>query len=155
MQGLEEGFCLYFHLFIFTSTAACPALWSPLPLLQYSDHPQKHTNIDLLWLSVSQKNQSLGQRKDSNEIISLYKVLNYLGVLVREIHIWWEDGKCIWRLIPYERASAKESSIDVWWDTLSLGSSNYVEKCLMLLCHVYVLYRFLRAGYMSFKHWLF
>jgi hypothetical protein len=31
----------------------------------------------------------------SSEAISLYKGLNYLGVFVREIHIWWEEGECI------------------------------------------------------------
>lgn len=28
-------------------------------------------------------------------VISLHKVLNYLGVFVREMHIWWEEGECI------------------------------------------------------------
>ena len=108
----KKLFCLHFYLLILNKTAACLALWSLL------------TSFTVLWPSTethrySPENKTKkinpGDRERilySSEAISLYKVLNYLGVFVREIHIWWEEGECIWRLIPYERVSAKESSIE-------------------------------------------
>lgn len=116
-QRLEEEIILSaFYLLILNKTAVCLALWS---LLTSFTALWPSTETHRYWSSV--RRCSIGKKINpwdrerilySSEAISLHKVLNYLGVFVKETRIWWEEGECIWRLIPYERVSAKESSIE-------------------------------------------
>lgn len=110
----EKLFCLYVFKFIFTRIADCPALWSHLSFTKLWPCTETYE----YWLPVIQcfmEKSILGTGEStlySKGVISLYKVLGYLGVFIRETHICWEEGECIWGLVPYGRSSAKESSIE-------------------------------------------
>lgn len=146
MWGLGEGIILSIFLFICFYQHCCPALhdgpYWPFTVLWPS------TETYGCWPPVTRcfiEKPILGTEKGFSTPMKLLPYMNYWIIwecFLRETDIWWEEGESIWRLIPYERALAQESSRACVMKYTFPRQLYNVEKCLMLPCHVYILCKF-------------
>lgn len=113
--GRKNYFVSIFVYLFLPGVPPCPAWWSTFASFTGL---QPSTETYGYWPPVTRcfiEKSILGNRERilySYEVISLYKILNYLGVFLRETHLVGGKRMHLKVKIPYERASAKESSIE-------------------------------------------
>lgn len=158
MQRLEERLTLFIFSFTYFYQHGCLSCIM-VPIASFTVL-WPSTEIHRYWPPVSKcfiEKSILGIEREFSTPMKLFHYINielFGSACKRNTHLVG-GRKMHLKVNPLWKGLSQRIFYRCVMDTLSLGSSNYVEKCLMFLCHVHILYRFLRVGAVSLKHQLF